>query len=88
MRFMVRPFPGWPTVGHERLKRRDAVKLWDLIAHRELLSLPAEGKYFFDLAFFARRKHTGRHVPRWHRSSLARALVGEIEVAEKRSMAP
>ena len=30
---------------------RDAVKLWDLMAHRELLSLHAEGKYFIYLAF-------------------------------------
>jgi WD40 repeat protein len=30
---------------------RDAVKLWDLGAHRELLSLRAEGRFFVDLAF-------------------------------------
>jgi WD40 repeat protein/predicted Ser/Thr protein kinase len=29
----------------------DAVKLWDLATHRELLTLPAEGFFFSDLAF-------------------------------------
>ena len=38
----------WATGG---TTPRDAVKVWDLRAHRELLSFQAEGKYFFDLTF-------------------------------------
>jgi WD40 repeat protein len=30
---------------------RDAVKLWDLVAHRELLTLQGEGQYFIHLTF-------------------------------------
>jgi WD40 repeat protein len=32
-------------------RTKDAVKLWDLAAHRELLSLSGEGKWFLHLAF-------------------------------------
>ncbi len=33
------------------MNARDAVKLWDLEAHREILSLPCPGLAFFDLSF-------------------------------------
>ena len=39
---------GWPRAA---TSPRDAVKLWDLVAHRELLSLQGEGQYFMHVAF-------------------------------------
>jgi len=68
---------------------RDAVKLWDLATHRELLSLPGEGELLFaPVAFspdgstlmamsFAGIAHLWR-APSWE----------EIEAAEKRQMTP
>ena len=44
-------FVGWPTFGHWGGGAGDAVKLWDLATHRELLTLPAEGFFFSDLTF-------------------------------------
>jgi WD40 repeat protein len=67
---------------------RDAVKLWDLTAHRELLSFQSEGGYFVALAFspdgntLAALSMSGIahlwHAPSWD----------EIEAAEKRRAIP
>ena len=67
---------------------RDAVKLWDLIAHRELLSFQAEGIIFFDLAFSPdgntlAATSLGGMAHLWRAPSWA-----EIDVAKKRLLTP
>jgi WD40 repeat protein len=67
---------------------RDAVKLWDLEARREILTLPAEGFYFTHLVFSpdgstlaATSLHGITHLwraPSWE----------EIETAEKGKGSP
>ena len=67
---------------------KDAVKLWDLVTQRELLSLPGEGQYFIYLTFspdgntlvaitFDGIAHVWR-APSWE----------EIAVAEKGAVTP
>jgi WD40 repeat protein len=67
---------------------RDAVKLWDLVAHRKLLSFQTEGKHFIDLAF----SPDGNTLAATSLSGITHLWCApswvEIEAAEKRSMAP
>jgi len=39
---------GGDTVGGQA---RDALKLWDFATHRQLLTLPGDGQFFFDVSF-------------------------------------
>jgi WD40 repeat protein len=66
---------------------RDAVKLWDLVAHRELLSLPVEGTFFMGVAFSPDGSTLAATSLDGH-AHLWRARRGEeIETAERKQRA-
>ena len=71
---------GWPPVADSR----DAVKLWDLSTHRELMTLPGQGSLFSFVAFspdgrwLAACSYMEGQLHLWRAPSWA-----EIEAAEK-----